>query len=69
MDGLNTEFEWWCGHNGHPIWSKRSFKKAVKELEVRTNSLASSREYSPTSLSPASEMKILRATRGGVWSI
>ena len=35
-------------------------------LRLRTNSLASSLEYSPTSLSPASEIKILRATRGGV---
>ena len=45
MDELNTEFEWWCGHNGHPIWSKRSFKKALKEREFKEGRQSSARGF------------------------
>ena len=45
MDELNTEFEWWCGHNGHPIWSKRSFKKALKEREFTEGRQSSARGF------------------------
>ena len=45
IDELNTEFEWWCGHNGHPIWSKRSFKKALKEREFKEGHQSSARGF------------------------
>ena len=45
MDELNTEFEWWCGHNGYPIWSKRSFKKALKEREFTEGRQSSARGF------------------------
>ena len=45
MDELNTEFEWWCGLNGHSIWSKRSFKKALKEREFTEGRQSSARGF------------------------
>jgi hypothetical protein len=41
----NQKVRKWCGHNGHPIWSKRSFKKALKEQEFKQGRQSSARGF------------------------
>ena len=45
MHDLTFQFEHWCENNGHQPWSKRNFKKALKERGFEEGRQANARGF------------------------